>query len=278
MTETKPYVIVLGNEKGGTGKSTTAIHIAVSLLKSGFQVATIDIDARQGTLTRYFENRARTAQSRNLGSGKLPQPIHYPILASNNTILEDARLEDRNSIASVFVKVQGCDFIVVDTPGHDLYLSRLAHSYADTLITPLNDSFVDLDVIGHIEADTFQVQRPSLYAEWVFEQKKQRAMRDRGSIDWIVMRNRLTNINAKNKENMETALVALSKRIGFRLVSGFGERVIFRELFLNGLTLLDLPDIEENFSLSHVAARQELRALLRCINLPTGLQSRLQAS
>ena len=41
------HVVVLGNEKGGSGKSTTAFHIAVALLKAGQRVATIDLDCRQ---------------------------------------------------------------------------------------------------------------------------------------------------------------------------------------------------------------------------------------
>ena len=275
LSENKtPYIIVLGNEKGGTGKSTTAMHLIVSLLRAGFKVGALDIDARQGTLSRYLENRARTAQEKNFDAATLPLPEHRALFSSDNINQEKAQEEDTLKLKEAIDSLKNNDFIVMDTPGHNLYLSRIAHSYADTLITPLNDSFVDLDVIAHVSPNDFSIQKPSLYAEWVWEQKKNRAVRDRASIDWIVLRNRLTNIYAKNKENMEMVLNALSKRIGFRLVTGFGERVIFRELFLSGLTLLDLKETGENLSISHVAARQELRALLQAINFPT-LQERL---
>lgn len=269
-----PHVIVLGNEKGGTGKSTTAMHLIVSLLRAGFKVGALDIDARQGTLSRYLENRARTAQEKKFDTTTLPLPEYMAVASSDTINQEKAHEEDRLKLIESIASLKNNDFIIMDTPGHNLYLSRIAHSYADTLITPLNDSFIDLDVIAHVSPDDFGIQKPSLYAEWVWEEKKNRAVRDRASIDWIILRNRLTNIYAKNKENMEFVLNALSKRIGFRLVTGFGERVIFRELFLSGLTLLDLKETGENLSISHVAARQELRALLQAINLPI-LQERL---
>lgn len=273
-THKKPYIIVLGNEKGGTGKSTTAMHLIVSLLRAGFSVGAIDIDARQGTLSRYLENRARTASEKKFSADVLPLPQFEALHASSNNDQEKSQIEDQKSLEDVLERFKNNDFIVMDTPGHNLFLARLAHSYADTLITPLNDSFVDLDVIAHVTPDTLEITKPSLYAEWVWEQKKNRAIRDRSSIDWIVLRNRLTNIYAKNKENMEQVLTALSKRIGFRLVSGFGERVIFREFFLSGLTLLDLKETGHSLSISHVSARQELRTLLKAINLPS-LQERL---
>lgn len=274
LSKNKPYVIVLGNEKGGTGKSTTAMHLIVGLLRSGFSVGAIDVDARQGTLSRYLENRARTALEKKLSEKVFPVPQFRAVHASQNPAQGEAQEEDRKNLESALEGFQDKDFIVIDTPGHDLYLSRLAHSYADTLITPLNDSFVDLDVIAQVAPESLDIVKPSLYAEWVWEQKKNRALRDRTSIDWIVLRNRLTNIYAKNKENMELVLSALSKRIGFRLVPGFGERVIFREFFLSGLTLLDLKEVGQSLNISHVAARQELRALLKAINLPA-LQERV---
>lgn len=275
-TNTNPYIIVLGNEKGGTGKSTTAIHLITNLLRSGFSVGSIDIDARQGTLTRYFENRKKYAQDHKLNSSILPFSQHIPLNASSLDNKNEAEKEDEETFVQTLKDLSMHDFIVIDTPGHNLFLSRLAHSYADTLITPLNDSFIDLDVMAHVDPETFSIIKPSHYAEWVWEQKKNRALRDRSSIDWIVIRNRLTNIHAKNKENMEKVLHSLSKRIGFRLIAGFSERVVFRELFLSGLTLLDLKEIGQSLNLSHVAARQELRTLIQSINLPTPLQERFK--
>lgn len=264
-----PYTIVLGNEKGGTGKSTAAMHVITSLLRSGHSVATIDVDARQGTLTRYIENR----RARKEATGEdLPMPDHVPIFKSTLPIVEEAEDQEKTKMNDVMSKFKGYDFLVIDTPGSDSYLSRLAHSYADTLITPLNDSFVDLDMLVRVQSDDLSILHPSTYSEMVWDQKKHRAIRDGGKVDWIVMRNRLSSIYSRNKEEMEKILSALSKRIGFRLVSGFGERVIFRELFLNGITLLDLKETNTAVSLSHIAAKQELKVLMDTIQLPMRLQ------
>lgn len=262
-----PYVVVLGNEKGGTGKSTAAMHVITSLLRQGYKVGSIDVDARQGTLSRYVENRRLRSDANP--AEHLPMPEHYPVFRSEKPIVEEAQAEDEINLKAAMEKLADSDYIVIDTPGSDMYLSRLAHSHADTLITPLNDSFIDLDMLARLNPETLEIVRPSTYSEMVWEQKKQRAIRgDRRAIDWIVLRNRLTAVNSRNKEEMRKALESLSKRIGFRLVAGFGERVIFRELFLNGITLLDLRESRVAMSLSHIAARQELNQLLEMIQIP----------
>jgi chromosome partitioning protein len=269
-----PYVIVLGNEKGGTGKSTAAMHIITNLLRKGFRVGSVDVDARQGTLSRYVENR----RNRKSSTGEdLPLPDHEPIFKSDQGNVCEAQAEEKQKFQTVMEKLNGHDYVVIDTPGSDSYLSRLAHSFADTLITPLNDSFVDLDMLVRVNSDSLDILKPSTYSEMVWEQKKQRAIRDGGSIDWIVMRNRLSSLNSRNKEEMERVLAALAKRIGFRLMSGFGERVIFRELFLNGLTLLDMRESQSPMSLSHLAAKQELANLIEAIQLP-GQSKRLRTA
>ncbi len=268
-TTSAPYIVVLGNEKGGTGKSTAAMHIVTSLLRSGHTVGTIDVDARQGTLSRYVENR----RARRESTGEdLPIPDHVPLFKSGLNTVYEAEDEEKAQMDEALKKFQYHDFIVIDTPGSDSHLSRLAHSYADTLITPLNDSFVDLDMLVRVASEDLNIIRPSTYSEMVWDQKKHRAIRDGGRMDWIVMRNRLSNLYSRNKEEMERVLSALSKRIGFRMVSGFGERVIFRELFLNGLTLLDLKESKTAVNLSHIAAKQELKLLMDTIQLPTRLR------
>src|ERR1700749_4640486 len=70
------HVIVLGNEKGGSGKSTTAMHVAVALLKAGQRVATIDLDSRQKSFTHYVENRKAWAERTKLA---LEVPRHYNV-------------------------------------------------------------------------------------------------------------------------------------------------------------------------------------------------------
>lgn len=265
MALKKPHIIVLGNEKGGTGKSTVSLHVIVSLMRLGFQVGTIDVDARQGTLTHALDNRASYVKTK----GKdLPVPTHIPLPRSPLTATQSAEQDETNRFLEALTTLSTMDFIVIDTPGSDAFLSRLAHSYGDTLITPLNDSFIDLDMLARVHPETYEIIRPSTYAEMVWDQKKRRLMRDQAKSDWIVLRNRLSSINARNKEMMQDVLARLAQRIGFRLVSGFGERVIFRELFLSGLTLLDLQDAGIDMNLSHVAARQELRDLLYHLNLP----------
>ncbi|HCI48981.1 MAG: ATPase [Alphaproteobacteria bacterium RIFCSPLOWO2_01_FULL_45_8] len=264
-TPKKPYIIVLGNEKGGSGKSTTAMHVTMALLDLGFKVSSIDVDARQGTLTRYVENRLHYTKTHK---AKLPMPDHHPLLKSEEDSTEKAHKEDDKTFASLLEKLKDSDFIVIDTPGSDLYLSHLAHSYADTIITPLNDSFVDLDVMVHLKPDSLELDKPSIYANRIWEQKKQKAMRERRSIDWIVLRNRLSNIHSANKQKMEEVLSTLSKRLAFRCVPGFSERVIFREMFLSGLTLLDLKTLGVPLQFSHIAAKQELRNLIEAISLP----------
>jgi len=260
----RPHVIVLGNEKGGSGKSTTAMHLIVALLRGGGSVGSLDLDARQGTLTRYVENRQASAAEL-----PLPLPRHAAIRASQLDSAVAAAAEDRRRFAEAMAGFADCQFVVIDTPGSDTGLSRIGHSHADTLVTPLNDSFLDLDLLARLDREGKRILGPSVYAEAVWEQRKRRALADGGSIEWIVMRNRLSSLDARNKRDIGRLLEQLSRRIGFRLAPGFTERVIFRELFPRGLTLLDLDPGGARLALnmSHVAARQEVRALLKAIGI-----------
>ena len=262
------YVIIVGNEKGGSGKTTTSMHLITALLRLGFKVGSVDVDPRQRSLTNYIENRKQTMAEQKV---KLPMPDHICVERGNSGVAQEAQEQERERFEVAMERLLPAnDFIVMDGPGNDTFLSRLAHSYADLVITPINDSFIDLDVLGKVDGSTLKVLKPSIYSEMIWEQKMKRAKRDGGSIEWIVMRNRLSNIDARNKRYMTQALQELSRRIGFRLAAGFSERVIFRELFLQGLTVLDVMDTSSNVrvSLSHVAARQEVRDLLVALKLP----------
>lgn len=266
----RPYLIVLGNEKGGSGKSTTAMHIVVSLLAEGYKVGTIDLDARQKSLTRYIENRRAYCLTSGI---TLPMPTELVVPRSELRSADAAETDEKNRFEQAYLQLAGkVDVIVVDCPGSDTFLSRLAHTAADTLVTPVNDSFVDLDLLARVDPETYAVQGPSLYAEMVWKARQRRAMADGQSIDWVVLRNRVGSLHAKNKERVESVLSDLSKRIGVRYVSGLGERVIYRELFPKGLTLIDLKASGgldgQGMSMSHVAARQELRALVNSLDLP----------
>ncbi|MEY2927203.1 MAG: hypothetical protein RL367_1680 [Pseudomonadota bacterium] len=255
IRERQKHVVVFANEKGGTGKSTTAVHVAVALAATGHKVAAIDLDHRQQTMTRYLQNREGTIRRTE---SKLAQP-HYATLG----LLTEAGLDQE------MLRLGGdADFIIIDTPGRDDPLSRAAIERADTIVTPMNDSFVDLDLIGQVDPITYKIKRPSFYAELIWDLRKTRAKKDGYQVDWVVLRNRLQHIEANNMRRVGKAIIELSKRAGFRVIPGLGERVIYRELFPQGLTLLDAGAIT-GFGLSHVAARQELREMVGALGLPT---------
>ncbi len=263
----RPHVIVLGNEKGGSGKSTTAVHLTVALLHRGFSVGCLDLDARQATLTRYLENRQGFAEASGL---TLPMPQFQSVPRSQASTRAEIEAEELHGFGVARAALGPVDYLVIDTPGSDNCLSRLGHSQADTLITPLNDSFLDLDLLARIDPANKSVVGPSIYSQMVWEQRQRRASEGRQPFDWVVMRNRLTHIDSRSKREIADLLDIMGERLHFRVVSGFGERVIYRDLFLKGLTLLDLREEEAGVALklSHVAARQELRALLQAIGLP----------
>jgi chromosome partitioning protein len=193
-------------------------------------------------------------------------------------IADNENSEFQQFMEAVSAIERAFDFIVIDTPGSDSYLMRLAHSMADTLVTPINDSFVDLDLIGQVDSETYKVRRPSFYAELVWDARKVRAKADGGTVDWIVLRNRLQHIEARNMRRVAAALAELAKRVGFRVIPGLSERVIFRELFPKGLTLLDLAAIGEEAGISHIAARQELREMVSGLALPDWPAARAAAT
>jgi chromosome partitioning protein len=255
---TGPHRIVFANEKGGTGKSTTAVHVAVALAYQGAKVAAIDLDSRQRTFHRYLENRAETMRRREIALPTATFDVYRGDSAEELDALSDKLGE-------------GHDFLVFDTPGRDDPLARHVATRADTLVTPLNDSFVDFDLIGQVDAETFKVRRLSFYAELIWEARKKRAMatirEERREMDWVVVRNRTGYTEARNQRRIDQALGELSKRVGFRVASGLSERVIYRELFPSGLTLLDKGHLGE-LGTSHLVARQELRGLVMGLNLP----------
>ncbi len=256
------HILVLGNEKGGTGKSTLAMHLVIGLLDNGKKVAVIDLDARQKSIARYVENRQTYMQH----EGKaLQQPLISVVKQSQAKVTSQRQAEDQANMQAALDGVsQQVDFIVIDCPGNDTYLSRLAHALADTLVTPLNDSFVDLDLIGEVSATDYQVKKLSYYSEMVWDSRKFRSASGQAPMDWVIVRNRLASLDSKNNKRVHRALEALQKRIMFRYVPGLYERVIYKELFPSGLTILDLPKTN---SLSNVAARQELRSLVDNLNL-----------
>ncbi len=261
------HIIVVGNEKGGSGKSTTSMHVATALARLGHKVGALDLDLRQRSFGRYLENRKAYCASHGI---ELAMPILHELPEIDRASLQPGEnLYDHRLSAAVATLEPDSDFILIDCPGSHTRLSQVAHSLADTLITPLNDSFVDFDLLAHIDADSGEVKGPSVYSEMVWNARQLRAQAGLAPIDWVVVRNRLPAQRMHNKEKMHKALETLSRRIGFRIAPGFSERVIFRELFPRGLTLLDLRDIGvKRMNISNVAARQELRDLMTALKLP----------
>jgi chromosome partitioning protein len=274
MSEQRPVqtensvVIVVGNEKGGSGKSTVAMQIAVALLKAGQSVATIDLDVRQRSFTRYIENRRAWA---GIVGGNLEIPTHV-CLGQQDASLGKAYEE---AVCDTFVDTieklaKDHRYIVIDTPGYQTAMNQLVHSLADTLVTPLNDSLVDLDVLGLFDPETLEITGSGHYADMVQEARTQRNATGKAPTDWIVLRNRLSALSSRNKWRVGAMLEALSRRLGFRYVDGLTERVVFREFFQRGLTALD--DVNEATlgtrpTMSHVTARQEVQRLVSAMRL-----------
>lgn len=273
------HVVVLGNEKGGSGKSTTALHIAVALMKAGQKVATIDLDSRQQSFTHYIQNRRDWAERAKI---KLELPTHYCVPRADGNSVEANEAAEFAAFSRAIAAIEHShDVVIIDTPGNDTYMMRLAHSLADTLVTPLNDSFVDFDVLAKIDQTNFTVKGESHYAEMVREARRQRRLVDGKLTDWIVVRNRLSALGSRNKKLVGEGILELAKRMGFRYVDGFAERVVYREFFPRGLTAFD--DLDEQTlgmrpNMSHLTAREEVIALLNALRLPMSENGRRRAA
>ncbi|MDP1630359.1 MAG: division plane positioning ATPase MipZ [Caulobacter sp.] len=265
----QPQVIVIGNEKGGAGKSTIAVHLTAALLHGGGKVAVMDLDLRQSSMGRFFANRHAWLASQQ--DVTLPEPLARHAAEDGVVLARAPEAEQLDRFGEAFERArQDAQFVIIDTPGGDTALSRAAHARADLIVTPMNDSFVDFDMLGHVDPVTLDLLKPSLYSESVWEARKARALSgQRQPLDWIVLRNRLGSVEARNRKRVDQRLTALSKRVGFRIGSGLRDRVIYRELFPFGLTIADLsPKVRPvPVSLVHVAARQELRGLLHSVGL-----------
>jgi len=267
----QPQVIVVGNEKGGAGKSTLAIHIATALLHAGKLVAIIDLDLRQRSLAKFFANRGAWTEANGF---TLPQPFE-PEMGDGKILAKAEEAIQIETFEAAFSACAGCDVVLIDTPGGDTALSRAAHGRADQIVTPMNDSFVDFDLLGQVDPVTLELLKPSIYSESVWEARKQRAVAEgrHAAIDWIVMTNRLAVAEARNRRRLDEKLQKLAKRVGFRVGPGLRDRVIYRELFPFGLTVADLSNEIRPVavSLAHVAARQELRNLMQALGLEDAL-------
>jgi chromosome partitioning protein len=263
----EPYIIVLGNEKGGSGKTTTAMHLIFSLIHKGYKVSCMDLDIRQLSLKRYLENRDHYRNKNVEFSKKYPMPNFI------NPDEERMKSQDSGEIVSYFMELfadLNSDFIVIDTPGSNSLISTVAHSFADLIVTPINDSFIDMDLLATIVGDDLRAMKPNIYSAMVWEQKVVHFKRHKRRAEWVVIRNRLSNLDSNNRRNVDKILNHLSKNLAFRICCGFSERIIYRELFPYGLTLLDIFDNQSliKITASHIAARQELRNFINDLRIP----------
>lgn len=269
------HVIVVGNEKGGSGKSTTAFHLAIFLLYQGYKVASIDVDSRQQTMTHYVRNRRNWARSKGLG---LPHTTHFHLpVARGDSVKENHRVEFDLFRQAIVEVEQSAEFIVIDTPGFDTNLTRLAHSLADTLVTPVNDSLIDLNVMAQVDPVTGEPRELSHYSRLVQRARSERLAIDGRNIDWVLVRNRISMLSSRNMRQVQTMLDKIALRLGCRVADGIAERVIFRSLFATGLTVFD--PLEDDLlggvpSMSHVSARQEYRTLVAALNLPDSAKAK----
>lgn len=263
------HVIVLGNEKGGSGKSTTALHLAIYLIYQGYRVATIDADSRQQTLTNYIINRRKWVQASSIS---LPHSVHYHLpLARGDSVVANHQLEFDLFRQAIMEVESDTDFVVIDTPGFDTNLTRLAHSLSDTLVTPLNDSLVDIDVLAHIDPLTGETRELAHYARLVQRARKERLAIDGRTIDWVLVRNRMSMLPSRNNRLVNIALDQLSTRLGCRVADGIAERVVFRSMFPLGLTVFDTVGEELSGGIpagSYDSARKEYGQLVKGLNLP----------
>ena len=263
------HIIVVGNEKGGAGKSTVSMQVATALARLGHKVNALDLDLRQRTFGRYVENRHEFLKSSGLD---LPSPDAHDLPEIDASVLKPGEnIYDHRLSAAVATLEQNSDFILIDCPGSHTRLSQVAHSLADTLVTPINESFVDLDVFGKFQGERLRLEEIGPYGQMVTDARAQRTALDGGTIDWVVVRNRLAHLASHNHANVLAGLEFLAEELDFRLAAGIGERNIFREFFPMGLTAMDEFSIETLGTpptMSHLAARREVRALVKRLNLP----------
>lgn len=257
----RPRVVVVGNQKGGSGKSTVAMHAIVGLMKCGYAVGSLDLDGTQGTLSEFLEKRSQRAAE---GDKFVTLPRHVRVGSALGKPVRDNGEALSRQVAEAILGMVDCDYIVIDTPGSDTPLSRLGHVLADTLITPLNDSFLDLHVLVRLDAAGKRVVSPSSYSLAVLDRWGAHLNKGGSALDWIVLRNRVAYPQSRNQLHLAEVLDRLAPSLGYRLGPALGDRVIYRELFLQGLTILDLMQTSDRGK-SHSAARSEVWSLIESV-------------
>jgi chromosome partitioning protein len=238
------------------------MHLAIGLLQRGASVGSIDLDSHQQSLSRYLSNRRLWCLDNSVS---LMAPDHRLIEPSLQDSRSAAFQQDLQSLNDALATLKSrCDIVLVDCPAGDGSLSRAAHAAADVLVTPLNDSFIDLDPLLQFRPGSFQLLALGAYFRMLWELRNERHRQGRKAFDWIVLRNRLSGLADQNKKDLSHILGKVAPIMRFHLAQGLGERIIFRRLFAQGLTLFDIDEAKTFIlpSHSHEAARSELGDLL----------------
>ena len=268
------HTITLGNEKGGSGKSTASIHLVTAFMRYGFVVGCLDLDTRQRSLATWLENRERTRVDGGWSQAKICMPHYRRLTLSEAEGRTDADTDDHAAFMQAFNDMrERCDYIIIDSPGHDIFLSRLGHAVADTVITPLNDSQIDYDVIAKFDPHEDAPTAPSIYSSMISDVRRHRKSEGWDDFDWVIMRNRFAPQSDRSRISVD--LDRIAKRLRFRVVGGLPERKIYHELFRAGLTA---HDIEDNHARSYNAARDDIEALIGDLRLPGFAEEQAEAS
>jgi len=262
------HTIVIGGDNAGSGKSMAAVHLAISLLHRGKSVGLIDLDRGRSTAANFMAERAAWAKQERC---QLLMPTVECLTEGSSEDEEVSEADKEFFVRALGGFVRRFDYVVVDTPSNNNGLSELSHAQSDTLVTPLKTSGADMDMLASVDKSTKRIKSLGSYSELVWESRKERAQSKRRSIDWIVMKSFAPLSNGVRREGAALKnLAMLSSRLGFRVVPGLSERLLYRELFHRGLTLADLRSVGDRFNLgmSHIAARQEVRGVVECLRLP----------
>lgn len=248
------HVIAIANEKGGVGKSTMAFQIAIALANRGQRVVAIDCDPNQRSLERALLNRSASARQLR---ADFPTPRHCVLRQPTGAqLFQEIQRLDRDA-----------DVIVIDTAGADSPILRRAIAVADTLVTPINGSFVDIDMLAQIDPQRGTMRRKGHFAQLVCTIREARERRGMDRLDWVVVKNRVRLAEARQQDMVDATLARLAKRLDFRLLSPLRERVAFRQLALYGLTHADMKRIEDA-PVRDGRAHREVQQMIAELDLP----------